>query len=110
MTSRHGAKNTAQALQPPVFLDLSGIFRGQPPSSGFTARLSVKPQLDRVAEWARRAGDVPLVGIGGLVPERLPGLFAAGAASAAVVTDIAQAKDPEARCRDWIAATERYRQ
>jgi thiamine-phosphate pyrophosphorylase len=66
--------------------------------------------LDRVAEWARRAGDVPLVGIGGLVPERLPGLFAAGAASAAVVTDIAQANDPEARCRDWIAATERYRQ
>ncbi|MCV2880416.1 thiamine phosphate synthase [Actibacterium sp. XHP0104] len=61
--------------------------------------------LDRVRQWKARAGKVPLVGIGGLVPERLPGLFAAGADCAAVVTDIAQATDPEARCREWIAAT-----
>lgn len=61
--------------------------------------------LDRVAEWKRRAGGAPLVGIGGITPDRLPALFAAGADSAAVVTDIRQAPDPEARCRDWIAAT-----
>ncbi|NDW01831.1 thiamine phosphate synthase [Yangia sp. PrR002] len=61
--------------------------------------------LDRVRAWKRRAGDVPLVGIGGLTPQRLPDLFAAGADSAAVVTDIQQAADPEARCREWIAAT-----
>lgn len=61
--------------------------------------------LDRVRAWKSRAGTTPLVGIGGLTPERLPGLFAAGADSAAVVTDIQQADDPEARCREWIAAT-----
>lgn len=61
--------------------------------------------LERVTAWKRRIGDLPLVGIGGLTPERLPGLFAAGADSAAVVTDIATAADPEARCRDWLAAT-----
>lgn len=61
--------------------------------------------LDRVRDWKRRAGAVPLVGIGGLTPERLPALFAAGADSAAVVTDIQQAADPVARCREWIAAT-----
>lgn len=61
--------------------------------------------LDRVRAWKCRAGDVPLVGIGGLTPQRLPDLFAAGADSAAVVTDIQQAADPEARCREWIAAT-----
>ena len=61
--------------------------------------------LDRVAEWKRRAGRVPLVAIGGLTPERLPGVFAAGADSAAVVTDIQQAADPEARCRAWLSAT-----
>lgn len=61
--------------------------------------------LERVREWKRRAGRVPLVGIGGLTPERLPALFAAGADSAAVVTDIQQAADPVARCREWIAAT-----
>ncbi len=61
--------------------------------------------LERVQQWKARAGGTPLVGIGGLTPERLPGLFAAGADSAAVVTDIQTAADPEARCRDWIAAT-----
>ncbi|WP_417267653.1 thiamine phosphate synthase [Celeribacter baekdonensis] len=65
--------------------------------------------LERVTAWKRAAGKVPLVGIGGLTPERLPGLFAAGADSAAVVTDIAQAADPEARCCDWIKATEAWR-
>jgi thiamine-phosphate pyrophosphorylase len=61
--------------------------------------------LDRIRAWKARAGATPLVGIGGLTPERLPGLFAAGADSAAVVTDIERAEDPEARCRAWIAAT-----
>jgi len=61
--------------------------------------------LDRVRDWRRRAGTIPLVGIGGLTPARLPALFAAGADSAAVVTDIQQAEDPQARCREWIDAT-----
>ncbi|MFV0244869.1 MAG: thiamine phosphate synthase [Qingshengfaniella sp.] len=61
--------------------------------------------LERVTDWKRRIGDLPLVAIGGLTPARLPAVFAAGADSAAVVTDIQQAPDPEARCRNWIAAT-----
>ncbi|MDP5307426.1 thiamine phosphate synthase [Paracoccus spongiarum] len=69
-------------------------------------RMAWAPQgLARVRAWKRLAGPVPLVGIGGVTPERLPALFAAGADSAAVVTDIAMAPQPEARCRDWIAAT-----
>ena len=63
--------------------------------------------LKLVAAWKRRLGALPLVGIGGVTPERLVQLFAAGADSAAVVTDIARAADPEARCRLWIAATRR---
>ncbi|WP_289151428.1 thiamine phosphate synthase [uncultured Salipiger sp.] len=65
--------------------------------------------LDRVRSWKRRAGQVPLVGIGGVTPERLPELFEAGADSAAVVTDIAQAADREARCDLWIEATAPWR-
>ncbi|EEX14985.1 thiamine-phosphate pyrophosphorylase [Citreicella sp. SE45] len=65
--------------------------------------------LDRVRSWKRRAGSVPLVGIGGVTPERLPELFEAGADSAAVVTDIAQADDREARCDLWIEATAPWR-
>nr|WP_319949176.1 thiamine phosphate synthase [uncultured Shimia sp.] len=60
--------------------------------------------LDRVTRWKNMAGDTPLVAIGGLTPERVAGVFAAGADSAAVVTDIQQAQDPEARTRHWIKA------
>ncbi len=61
--------------------------------------------LERLAEWRRRVGSLPLVAIGGLTPERLPGVFAAGADSAAVVTDVLRHPDPEKRTRDWLAAT-----
>lgn len=64
--------------------------------------------LERVGAWKRRVGAVPLVGIGGVTPDRLPQLFAAGADSAAVVTDIQQAADPVARCKEWLSATREY--
>ncbi|NIZ14889.1 thiamine phosphate synthase [Phaeobacter sp. HF9A] len=60
--------------------------------------------LERLCRWKARAGAVPLVAIGGLTPGRLPGVFAAGADSAAVVTDIQSAKDPEAQTRAWVNA------
>ena len=60
--------------------------------------------LERVTRWKQMAGKTPLVAIGGLTPERLPGVFAAGADSAAVVTDIQLAEDPEARTREWVEA------
>lgn len=60
--------------------------------------------LERITRWKSLAGKVPLVAIGGLTIDRLPGVFAAGADSAAVVTDIQTAPDPEARTRDWVAA------
>ncbi|SEF73322.1 thiamine-phosphate pyrophosphorylase [Jhaorihella thermophila] len=69
-------------------------------------RMKWGPQgLGRVTEWKRRAGAVPLVAIGGITPDRVPLVLEAGADSAAVVTDIATAPDPEARCREWIAVT-----
>ena len=60
--------------------------------------------LARLGEWKRRIGAVPLVAIGGLTLERLPGVFAAGADAAAVVTDIVRHADPEGRTRAWLAA------
>ena len=60
--------------------------------------------LDRVRRWKQMVADTPLVAIGGLTIDRLPGVFAAGADSAAVVTDIQQARDPEAQTRAWIKA------
>jgi thiamine-phosphate pyrophosphorylase len=61
--------------------------------------------LNGLREWKRRIGAVPLVAIGGLTVERAPGVFAAGADSAAVVTDILTSADPEARTGQWLEAT-----
>jgi thiamine-phosphate pyrophosphorylase len=46
-----------------------------------------------------------LVAIGGITLERAQGVLAAGADSAAVVTDITLNADPEQRTRDWAKAT-----
>ncbi len=61
--------------------------------------------LDRVTEWKKLVGDVPLVGIGGLSVERAPGVLKAGADIVSVVTDITLNADPEARTREWIEIT-----
>lgn len=61
--------------------------------------------LERVAEWKRQIGDKPLVAIGGLTPERARQCLDAGADVVAVVNDVLGAADPEARAREWIAAT-----
>lgn len=65
--------------------------------------------VERLREWRGRIGTLPLVAIGGLNPQRLPGVFAGGADSAAVVTDITLNPNPEARTREWIAATAHWR-
>ena len=63
--------------------------------------------LERVSRWKQMVGETPLVAIGGLTPERLAGVFEAGADSAAVVTDILQAHDPVARTQEWVQACKR---
>lgn len=65
--------------------------------------------LSRIGDWKAKIWGLPLVAIGGLNPQRLPSVFMAGADSAAVVTDITLNDDPEARAREWIAATGRWR-
>ena len=61
--------------------------------------------LARIGEWKRRIGAIPLVAIGGLNVERAVACLAAGADVVSVVTDITLNADPEARARQWIAAT-----
>jgi thiamine-phosphate pyrophosphorylase len=58
--------------------------------------------LERIAEWKRRIGAIPLVAIGGITLERAPAVFAQGADSIAVVSDVTAQPDPEARVRDWL--------
>ncbi|MFD1482058.1 thiamine phosphate synthase [Paracoccus nototheniae] len=61
--------------------------------------------LDRVTEWKRLVGPIPLIAIGGMSVARAPGAFAAGADVVSAVTDITLHPDPEARIADWMAVT-----
>jgi thiamine-phosphate pyrophosphorylase len=58
--------------------------------------------LDRITDWKKRIGNIPLVAIGGITLDRAPGVFAAGADSIAVVSDITQNSHPDARVRAWL--------
>jgi thiamine-phosphate pyrophosphorylase len=62
--------------------------------------------LERLTEWKRQIGNIPLVAIGGLSVERAGGAIAAGADIVSAVTDITRNPDPEARVREWIEATQ----
>jgi thiamine-phosphate pyrophosphorylase len=67
--------------------------------------MAFAPQgLGRIGEWKRRIGAIALVAIGGITLERLPGVLAAGADSAAVVTDIVRNPDPERHMEAWVRA------
>ena len=58
--------------------------------------------IARITEWKKRIGDIPLVAIGGIKFEQAAEIFAAGADSIAVVSDITQNADPDARVRAWL--------
>jgi thiamine-phosphate pyrophosphorylase len=55
-----------------------------------------------ISEWKRRVGAIPLVAIGGIKLEQADEIFAAGADSIAVVSDVTQNADPDARVRGWL--------
>ena len=58
--------------------------------------------IPKITEWKKRIGDIPLVAIGGIKLERAAEIFAAGADSIAVVSDVTQNPEPDARVRAWL--------
>src|SRR5437867_1361535 len=58
--------------------------------------------IAKIAEWKKRVGNIPLVAIGGIKFEQSSEIFAAGADSIAVVSDVTQNADPDARVRQWL--------
>ena len=57
----------------------------------------------RIIEWKKLIGKVPLIAIGGIKLEHAKDIFAAGADSIAVVSDVTQNSDPDRRVQDWLA-------
>jgi thiamine-phosphate pyrophosphorylase len=58
--------------------------------------------IPKITEWKKRVGNIPLVAIGGIKLEQAGEIFAAGADSIAVVSDVTQNADPDARVRAWL--------
>jgi thiamine-phosphate pyrophosphorylase len=96
--STHDDEELAIALKAkPDYVALGPIF--------FTTLKSMRfaPQgIPKITEWKRRVGSIPLVAIGGIKFEHAAEVFAAGADSIAVVSDVTQNADPDARVGQWL--------
>jgi thiamine-phosphate pyrophosphorylase len=96
--STHDDKELANALAAkPDYIALGPIF----PTTLKSMRFA--PQgIAKITEWKKRVGNIPLVAIGGIKLEHAAEIFAAGADSIAVVSDVTQNPDPDARVRAWL--------
>lgn len=66
-------------------------------------KMNFAPQgIKNITKWKKLIGNLPLVAIGGLTPERAKLCLEAGADSAAVVTDISLCMNPKKRTIEWI--------
>ena len=93
--STHDDEELATALAAkPDYIALGPIF----PTTLKSMRFA--PQgIAKITEWKKRIGNIPLVAIGGIKFEQSAEIFAAGADSIAVVSDVTQNADPDARVR-----------
>jgi thiamine-phosphate pyrophosphorylase len=96
--STHDDDELAIALHArPDYIALGPIF----PTTLKSMRFA--PQgIAKIGDWKKRIGDIPLVAIGGIKLEQASEIYAAGADSIAVVSDITQNTDPDARVRAWL--------
>ena len=96
--STHDDEELATALRAePDYIALGPIF----PTTLKSMRFA--PQgIPKITEWKKRIGNIPLVAIGGIKLEQAAAIYAAGADSIAVVSDVTQNPDPDARVRAWL--------
>jgi thiamine-phosphate pyrophosphorylase len=99
--STHDDQELETALKvQPDYIALGPIF----PTTLKSMRFA--PQgIPKISEWKKRIGTIPLVAIGGIKLEQAREIFAAGADSIAVVSDITQNPEPDARVRAWLGLT-----
>jgi thiamine-phosphate pyrophosphorylase len=96
--STHSEKELSVALAAsPAYVALGPIYKTK-----LKVMQWVPQGLEKIAQWKARVGDLALIAIGGITPERATGVIAAGAQSVAVITDFMSAADPEARIRLWL--------
>jgi len=97
VSTHDDAELEAALAAKPDYVALGPIF--------FTTLKSMRfaPQgVPKITDWKKRVGHIPLVAIGGIKFEHAAEIFAAGADSIAVVSDVTQNADPDARVRQWL--------
>src|SRR3982074_2572024 len=96
--STHGDAELETALRAnPDYIALGPIF----PTTLKSMRFA--PQgIPKITEWKKRIGGTPLVAIGGIKLEPAREICAAAADSIAVVSDVTQNPDSDARVRAWL--------
>jgi thiamine-phosphate pyrophosphorylase len=101
--STHDEAELAIALAAdPDYVALGPIFPTSTKSTGRAVQ-----GVAKLATWRAKIANLPLVAIGGITLETAADVFAAGAQSCAVVSDVLGAPDPEGRARDWLAVKDR---
>ncbi len=103
--STHTADQIAAALAEPIsYLAIGPVFGTTTKATGHEP---VGLAGVRLAVQMAAARGVPVVAIGGITRERAPGVLEAGAAAVAVIGDLLAGGNPEARVRQYLAATGR---
>ena len=102
--STHTIEQLERAFEEPIsYAAVGPIFGTGTKATGYDA-----VGLGHLQRAARRAADLsrtlPIVAIGGITLERAPGVIAAGAASAAVISDLLTTGNPAARVGQFLAA------
>ncbi len=103
--STHDGEELERALSvDPAYVALGPVFET------VSKDLKWQPQgLDKIGNWKQRIGDRPLVAIGGITAESAVRVLEAGADCVAVISDVIRATDADARAKDWLERTGKWR-
>ena len=96
----HSIDQTDHALREPVsYIAVGPVFGTGSKDTRYDA-----VGLDLVREAARRAGQLPVVAIGGITLDTAGSVLAAGATSVAIISDLLATGDPRSRAAAYLRA------
>jgi thiamine-phosphate pyrophosphorylase len=101
--STHSLDDVARAPQEASYIGFGPVFES-PTKAGVR-----EPRGLELLREACRRSTRPVVAIGGVTLERAPSVWAAGAASCAVISEIERASDAGALVREWLVARQSRR-
>ncbi len=96
--STHNVAQVERALREPIsYLAVGPVFGTRSKDTGYAA-----VGLELVGNAARRAGELPVVAIGGITLDNARSVIDAGAAAVAVISDLLLDRDPRSRTQAFL--------